>query len=865
MLDKALRDTAKQYHLSPEQLREVFRLLHEGYGVPYLMRYHKELTAGLKPGQINELVEQKGRIERLTDRRTKVLKKLKERGLLGEELEEKIREAATVAELMDYYIPYRPRKRSRSRSAMAQGLGSVARMVLSQEKFIERMGEEALPHVDSGKGLGRAEDVLEGVAAILCDWIAEEKTHRDSQRRVLREGGTISCTKAGKGVPPRLAREFKDLWQYEAKVSAIHPYRMLRIVRGKRVKALKYRIDPPLDQMCRAAAELYLEAGAAQYQQVMAEVPPSAASLRGSDLVELNGIEFLCLCIKKSVCEILAPILVRELDQELCKNAEKLALEIVSRGVRSLLAVRPVAGQRVLGIKGGYRTGCKLAALDESGNVLAVDTVHPHIPRQEVEEAKERIAQLVEEHKLALVAIGDGTACQETESVIAQIIQAKCPHLSYAIVSEAGLEAYAKSRAAAKELPDLAPEHRASVSIGRRLSDPLMELLKVDPLELCTSEYAQDVDEGLLQKTLNRLIEDCLCEVGVELNTVPECALRHMSGLDAVISASIVAHRRLKGPFKSREQLKEVPGLAQKTFRQIAGFVKVAESDNPLDRTRIHPHFYVVAEKICEQLSLPLAQVGTEEGRELIAKRRYEIQLSELEKEFGVHYLLLKDIIDELVNPWPDPREREQPPVLRQRQFTFDDLQSGQVMTGTVRNIVDFGVFVDIGVGEDGLIHISELADRYVHSPFDVVSVGEHVRATVVDVDPKKRRIALTMRSAGASEPARRNVRREPEPESARVVQKKDKKEAARERPGGSIQRPQSTLGWGSRRVEKAKLDKPLSKTEQQILKSADAAQKRRAEPQQQGKKKDAREGGLGGLLGKVAFATVERRGKPSE
>jgi len=866
MPEKLLHDIAKDYRLTLGQLEEIFRLLDRGHGLPYLMRYHKGLAAGLSPEQLYELSEHKRRADRLERRRSKVLKKLRQQGVLSEDLEEQIRQAPTTTQLMDIYIPYRPRKHSRSRRALAQGLRPLATEVISQQKHIEQMGVAAQDYVNPDIGLNTVEDVLRGVYAILCDWIAEEETHRGRQREIVREASRITCRRSGKSVPHRIASEFKEFFDYDQNANALHPYHMLRITRGKRLKVLKYRVEPPLEEMYRAAAELYVVGGAERYNSIMAGLPQSFSNMSAADIARLTGTELLCLAIKKSVTDTLAPVLARELEQELRKKAERLALEIARRDLRSLLMARPTPGQRILGISGGYRTGCKLAALDESGNVLATDIVYPHTPRYEVEEAKNRIAALIKEHGISLVAIGDGTACQETEALLSEIIQEHCPHVHYAVVPQVGLQAYSKSKLAKQELPTCSPEHRVSVAIGRRLSDPLAELVKSEPLELCTTQYAQDVDKGQLEKALIQVIEECVCKVGVDLNTASEAALRYVSGFDEAISAAIVQRRQTVGPFKSREELKEVPGVDSEVFRQAAGFVKVKGSDNPLDCTRIHPDSYPVARKICEQISVPLESIGTPDGGEEIKKKRSQIKLSELEKEFGIHYLVLKDIIEELIEPWPDPRMGEQLPILRQHQLTFEELKPKQVVRGTVRNVVEFGVFVDIGVGEDGLVHISELSDRYVHSPFDVVSVGDVVTATVMEVDHEKRRIALSMRSHPREAPSgKASAQKPPSADEPVTAPSSADDRSIKRKTGKAIQRPQSTLGWSSRRVEKAGLDRPLSKTDQQILKPK--AGKSGDEPQAKrkgGGKKEAKKEEGSSLLDRLDFAVKERRGKPS-
>ena len=863
MPEAALREIAKDYRLNAEQLGEIFKLLEQGYSIPYLMRYHKELTAALDQEQLQELVEAKRDLDRLERRRAKILKKLKEQDLLNEDLEERIHQASTTSELMDYYVPYRPRKRSRSRQALAQGLGTLAKQIQSQEEFFEEMGATAEEYVDPEKGLDEPYDVVEGVSSILCDWIAEGKTHRDRQRKVLRQSARVVCERSNKSVPGRLAREFKQYFNFSTRVQSIHPYKMLRISRGQRLKALNYRIDLPRDKMYSAAAELYLRGGAEQYHNVMADLPESFASLENEEVLQTNSTEFLCLCIRKSINDILGPVLARELDKELCQDAEKVASGIVRGNVRSVLWARPMHGKAILGINAGYRTGCKLAVLDGDGEVQEVDTVHPHTPLYEVEEAKEKITSLVEKYGIELVAIGEGTGSQETEKVISEVIDESCPDLQYAVVPALGVESYAKGGLGRKELKDHKPKYRMAIAFGRRLRDPLQELVKIDPLQLCTSEYAQDLDKGRLENVVERVVENCICAVGVELNSAPVAALRYLDGLDHETCRRVVERREREGLFESREQLKEVPGVGDGLFRKVGCFVKVENSSSPLDRTRIHPSLYPVAEQMCEQIGVAVENIETEEGAEIVREKRNEIDLSELEKEFDVHYLVLKDIADELVNPWPDPRTDAGRPVLRQRQKTFDELEPGQKVTGIVRNVADFGVFVDIGVGEDGLIHVSELADHFVHNPYEVVSTGQVVEPTIVEVQPKKKRIALSLKSKPKIKKGKPKRAKKRGAAASREATEKAKKEVPGEKPSRVAGQPQSTVGWKSRRVQKAQLDTARSVEEGKKGKAGEAGQKE-APRQETGEEKERKESG--DLLDMLNFgSTVEKRGEERE
>ncbi len=863
MAQTALKSIASRFHLTVEQVSRILELLESGFSIPYIKRYHKELAANLEAEDFYGLMEERSRLEKLDRRRAKILKKLQEREVLTDALEGNIRQAATMRELIDYYVPYRPRKHSRSRLALAQGLGPLATEVLSQEEFIADLSGRAEESIDPEEELETLEDVLEGVFHILCDWIAEEKSHRDRQREVMRAHGEISVRSVKRSLPRRLVREFKPYFNYRESLSSLHPYHMLVILRGKRMKALNYRIEAPLEQMERAAAELYLPGGGGQFDQINSELGDSVLTSKGEDLKKLNSTEFLTAAIKHSLENILAGIIAREMDRELSKDAESLALEIIRRNVKSMLMVQPV-GRPVLGIHPGYRTGCNLAALGADGSVLETTTVYPHAPQKEREQAVQTICRLVQEYDLEVAAIGDGTGSEETEDLMAEIIGRHLPDLQFALIREVGLDAYCESRPATAKLPDVEPDERAAVSIGRRLLDPLSELVKINPRGLCPDPYADDVNGGLLNKLLDRVLEECVCSVGAEANKAHASLLGHLSGLDSEKAAALVLYRDENGPFSRRQQVREVPEIDRDSYDRAVGFLKVEESTNPLDRTRVHPQYYPVAQRVCQHVEVELDELASEEGREKFAQRRSDVQLAELEKEFGVHYLLLKDIVEEMSHPWPDPRAEERAPVLRRKRLALEGLEPDQWVEGTVRNIVDFGVFVDVGVGEDGLIHISELSEGYVETPYDVVCVGDRIRARVVRVDEERSRIALSLRESGGRREKRPSKKRR-ERETAGKGERK--REAATEKapvpdkkPGAAIRAPKSTVGWDSRRVQKAALPDRLSKTQQQILKKR--GQPAEGSPEEEGEEEKGR---TGGLLDRLEFANIERRGKPTD
>jgi len=863
MPEKALKKLTKQYHLGVEQLEELSRLLDAHYSPFYILRYRKDLAGNSTASDLDDLLEKHRQFQALEKERKKILKKLEENGTLTEDLEQKANSAETMRELLDYYVPFRPRKHSRSRRAITQGLEPLARGVLAQEQRIPLMSEAAESCRDPENGLNTVGDVLDGVLHVISDWIAEEKTHRDVQRKLLRAQGSVQARSVGKTLPARLRGEFREFLNFEAKVKDLHPYQMLCLMRGQRAKVLTFTVQPPLFAMCRATADRYMRGKSEEFNQIDAAFHDADPIPEGESLGRLSSSEFLYFCIRQSLCDVLAPILSRELERELCREAEQMALNIVARSVRSLLMAAPLKGQRVLAVLPGYRTGCKLAALDEAGGVLDTCIVYPHTPRLETEEAKARIVELVQKHNIGVGALADGTAFQETELLISEIIEKSCPELRYSVVSAVGADAYATSQLARKEVHELSPELRATVAIGRRLQDPLLELTKVSLRSLCSSQYAEDLNSATLKRTISRVAEECIAEVGVDVNTAPQTILRYAPGLNSTAASELVSYRDQAGPFADRMALKNVPKLDEDTWRRAVGFLKVGCSENPLDVSRIHPDAYPVATAILEQLGASVQDLRSKETRDGIKSRRGEVDFAELEKRLGVHYLLIKDILDELSDPWPDPRAKDQEALLRGRRLSFEDLQVDQMLMGTVRKVVDFGAFVDVGLGEDGLVHISEMSDGFVRSPHDVVSVGELIKVRVMEVDLEKRRIALSMRSERARKAAPGAAAQRRRDKEAAAPARRPRRQSAEVAGDSPVHRPQSTLGPDSRRVQKAATFKapPRAKTE-----AAKPEPRKASAPQEQAPAKTAQEdiGQLSNLLRKLEFATIEKRGKPS-
>ena len=863
MPEKSVKQLAKQFHLNAQQLEELLKLLREEQSPAYILRYRKDLAGNLSYQNLEELLRDSRRQEETEKERRKVRSKLLEQGALTEDLEQKLTAAETISELIDYYVPFRPRKRSRSRLAVDQGLEPLARTVFKQEEPIPLMSEAAAKYVDAARGVASVGDALDGIFHIICDWIAEEKSHRDKQREVLLREGKVVARGAEKSIPGRLRSEFRDYLNFAEPIKQVHGHHALCLQHGKRLKVLNYEVHPPLDYMYRAAAELYLRGGAEQFNQVDVRFGAADAVPEKEALGELTGAEFLYFCIRYSLANVLAPVLTREVERQLRRDAEDRALEIIRRNLKTRLMMSPLGSVRTLGICPGYRTGCKLAALDEKGGVLETDTVHPHTPLMETEKGEARILELIQKHNLAVAVVGDGTGSQETEALLAKIITEKCPNLRYAVLTQAEAEAYAASPVAAKELPDLSEGVRASVSLARRALDPLVELTKINLRSLCSGEYVDDCDAAALKKTMHDVAQECVAEVGVDLNAAPLSLLRCVPGLNSVSAAELVKWREAHTRFETRDDLKQVPKVDENAWRQAAGFVRIEPAKNPLDGTRIHPDHCQLSTAILAQLQVTPEELRTEDGRGKVSKTRNAANYADLEKNFGAHYLVIKDVLDEMVNPWPDPRKGGIGIVLRTRPLSLQDLQPGQALLGTVRKVVDFGAFVDVGLGEDGLVHISELSDKFVQSPYDVVSEGDLVRVKVVEVDAEKRRIALTMRSEAARKPARKRTERPEREEGRRAPAARLTDAEVPKAEGARVRAPQSTVGRGSRRVQKLMETKGPRKAPEPA--AAAPAKKEAEKPPEQKKHEPPQVAKASDIVGKIGFAAVEKRGKRSD
>lgn len=712
---------AGELGVKPRQVEQAIRLLDEGNTIPFVARYRKEATGELDEEQLRQIQARLTYLRNLATRKNEVLHSLAEMEKLTPELQAAIAEAVTLQAVEDLYRPFRPKRKTRATVAKERGLEPLAK------RLAEDASEDGNPlvwaedFVDPERGVASAEAALAGAMDILAEAITDEPEIRQAARTFLWKEGVLRAEL--KDADAEQAREFTMYADYREPVNKIPPHRILAINRGEKLNVLKVGLEFDEERLIRMVSERSIR------------YPRSCA------------VTYLQQAIADGVKRLLLPAVGREIRAELMKEGERQAIKIFGVNLRHLLLQPPVKGRRVLGIDPGFRTGCKVAVVDETGKLLTMATIYPHPPQNRREEALQILEGLVKTENVDLLAIGNGTASRETELLVAELLQKMGRNrVEYCIVSEAGASVYSASPLAREELPKLDVAMRGAVSIARRLQDPLAELVKIEPRSIGVGQYQHDVDEKELEAALAAVVESCVNFVGVDLNTASPALLSYVAGIGPALAGKIVAHREQNGRFKQRKDLLAVIGLGQKTFTQAAGFIRVPESANPLDNTPVHPESYAIAEKLLAKLGFSLADLQDKSELQRLRASLRGLALTEFASELGVGLPTLQDIADALARPGRDPRESLPPPIFRRDVLKMEDLREGMVLQGTVRNVVDFGAFVDIGVKQDGLVHISELSEAYVRHPADKVAVGDVVRVRVLGVDHQRQRISLSMK-----------------------------------------------------------------------------------------------------------------------
>ncbi|HVJ47936.1 Tex family protein [Desulfitobacterium sp.] len=704
---------AQELSLKPSQVKEAIQLLDSGNTIPFIARYRKEVTGELDENELRSIVERLEYLRNLDQRKTEVLRLIEEQGKLTEELAAQIMKAQILHEVEDLYRPYRQKRRTRATIAKEKGLESLAMWILAQAP-VGRPEEEALNYINPELGVSTAEEALDGASDILAEIISDDANLRKRIRATTFRLGDIvaSSKKADERSPYEMYYDYREL------VRKIPPHRILALNRGEKEDFLAVKIEVPVEEVLRLIQAVYVKEG------------PCAA--------------FVDHATEDAYKRLIAPSIEREVRGELSEKAEEQAIKVFAANLRQLLLQPPVRGKVVLGLDPGFRTGCKFAVVDDIGKLLQVGVIYPHPPQNKREEAKRIIHEAIEKYQVDILTIGNGTASRETEEVVAELLQESGLHSEYIIVSEAGASVYSASKLAGEEFPDFDLSLRSAVSIARRLQDPLAELVKIEPKAVGVGQYQHDVQPKRLDESLQGVVESVVNTVGVDLNTASLSLLQHVAGLKPTIAKNIVAWREENGKFHKRAQLKKIPRLGEQTFIQCAGFIRIPGGENPLENTPVHPESYALAENILQKAGFALVDLKDhpDEVRQAISTLRPE----ELAEQFKAGVPTVKDILDALQRPGRDPREDLPRPKLRRDVTHLEDLSEGMILEGTVRNIVDFGAFIDLGVKHDGLVHISQISQKFIKHPMEVLSVGDIVKVRVLSIDKARERVGLSMR-----------------------------------------------------------------------------------------------------------------------
>lgn len=711
--DFLLKQIATELKLSTKQIGSVIQLLEDGNTVPFIARYRKEQTGSLDEVQIQTISERYTYIQNVTNRKEEVIRLIAEQDKLTDELKQKIEQAHKLQEVEDLYRPFKQKRKTKANVAKAKGLEPLAEYLLKLPN--DEIEKKASAFINEEKEVTTAEEALEGAQHIIAEQLADDPDMRKWIRSETYQKGSLVTS--GKDVESDEKNVYEMYYDYQEPIKKIVPHRVLAVNRGEKEGILKAAIEPPAENI-----RFYLD------KQV----------LKGK---QTTARPFIEAAIDDAYKRLIQPSIEREIRKELTEKAEEQAIHIFAENLRKLLLQPPMKGKRVLGVDPAFRTGCKLAVVDDTGKVHHIGVIYPHPPVQKKAEAKQKVKEIIQSSNIEVIAIGNGTASRETEQFIADLIQELDQPVSYLIVNEAGASVYSASALAREEFPDLQVEERSAISIARRLQDPLAELVKIDPKSVGVGQYQHDVSQKQLNSSLTFVVETVVNQVGVNVNTASQALLQYVSGLSKAVAGNIIKRREEIGRFTSRKELKDIPRLGAKTYEQCIGFLRITDGQDPLDRTGIHPESYKETKQFLRMINMTPDDLGTEQLKEKIA----EVKLDEAAEQLEIGSITLQDIIDQLTRPERDPRDEVPKPLLKTDVLKLEDLKQGMELQGTVRNVVDFGAFVDIGVKQDGLVHISKLSNRFVKHPLDVVSVGDIVTVWVDSVDQAKGRVALSM------------------------------------------------------------------------------------------------------------------------
>lgn len=708
-----LKRLQEELNIKTFQVENTVSLLDEGNTVPFIARYRKEMTGSLDDQIIRQLAERLTALRNLEEKREQVRSSIEEQGMLTEELAQKLADAMTQTEIDDIYRPYRPKRRTRASIAKEKGLAPLAEMIWGQV-LLTPLAEYAAAFVDEEKGVSSVEEAIEGAKDILAEQLSDDASIRQLLREEWLKNGLLLSQKT-KDEPS----VYEMYYDYSEPLKTIASHRILAINRGEKEGFLSVKIQGEEEPLFEKMGRVVIKKNS-QTAEILHEV------------------------IEDSYKRLIAPSLERELRNDFTEKAEESALGVFRENLKQLLLQPPIAGKVVLALDPAFRTGCKLAVIDETGKPMETAVIYPTPPQNKKEEAKKTLKRLIETYGVSLISIGNGTASRESEQFVAEVLKGLDRKVQYIIANEAGASVYSASKLGAEEFPQYDVSLRSAVSIGRRIQDPLAELVKIDPKSIGVGQYQHDMNQKRLGETLGGVVEDCVNSVGVDLNTASPSLLSYIAGINSTVAKNILLYREENGKFKTRKELMKVPKLGPKAFLQCAGFLRIPESTMALDHTGVHPESYGAAEKLLRACGFTLEDVAKRQVSSLSKKITSPEKMAET---LGIGVPTLEDIIKELEKPGRDPREDAPAPILRSDVLSMEDLQEGMILTGTVRNVIDFGVFVDIGVHQDGLVHISQICNRFIKHPLEAVKLGDTVKVKVLSVDMEKKRISLTMKN----------------------------------------------------------------------------------------------------------------------
>lgn len=725
-MEKIINIIAEELNIKEKQVEATIKLIDEGNTIPFIARYRKEVTGGLSDEVLRILGERLNYLRNLEKRKEEVIKSIEEQGKLTDEILQSVAIAKTLSEVEDIYRPFKQKKKTRATVAKAKGLEPLANIIIEQKETrpiieiaieyvnIDNLSEEDKKNKD--KVVATPEDAIQGALDIIAENISDEPKYRKSIKKICYTKGIIvtNATKEEKS-------NYEMYYDYKESVSKIPSHRILAINRAEKEDFIKVKIEKPEENILQSIEKDIIK-GQTQFTDLLKDT------------------------ILDSFKRLIEPSIDREIRSDLTEKAEEKAIKVFGKNAKQLLLGAPIKGKTVMGFDPAYRTGCKIAVIDETGKVLDTATVYPTAPQNDVEGAKKELKKLIEKDEVDMVAIGNGTASRESEQFVSDMIKEIDRPVHYVIVSEAGASVYSASKLATEEYPDINVSIRGAISIARRLQDPLAELVKIDPKAIGVGQYQHDVNQKRLAESLTGVVEDSVNKVGVDVNTATPSLLSYVAGINNTIAKNIVKYRDENGKLKERKELLKVPKLGKVAFEQCAGFLRIFDGNNPLEITAVHPESYEIAEKLLGKIGFTKEDLKEKEKLSKIQEKIKSISIPDIAKELNVGEMTLQDIITELSKPGRDPREEMPKPILRSDILKIEDLKEGMILTGTVRNVIDFGAFVDIGVKHDGLVHISEMSDKFIKNPSEIVSVGDIVKVKVISIDQERQKVGLSMK-----------------------------------------------------------------------------------------------------------------------